>query len=797
MNSEAIQFQRLEKEMSRRVDRNSLFLLLLLTVPAVAMGIVLFLWPDVFWIAGIPYAVIGVLGAFATILLSIFLINRYRSHPRIFYLSSGLMALGIIDGFRALSSPGSSEYVWLHSLASVAVGVFFLLYIISEKTRFPVPSMTINRKMMAWWFGGAAASAFLVVMLTTVFVETLPAIVQYNRFTPVAWMANAIPIGLFLIVGIYCFRQYRKTGAHELFLYTAILTFLFQASEVFFFATIWSVIWWFWQALQLAIYLAVLGYVLREYIQTSDSLTVEINERKKIEETLRKADDDWRDSFNSLEEIMVIMDKDYKIENINSSGLAFLGKEKEAVIGERCYQSIHNKDQHCAYCPFQESLKSKKAASIERYDDLRGQHFFIKAAPIFDEQGEIIKFVYLMSDITERIKAAQKESMLQEELTMTSRLASIGEVASGIAHEINNPLTGVIAFAEMLKQMDVPENIIEAVEVINDGAVRVAGIVEKLLTFARQTKPGKEYMDINAVIKNNVEMRAYEMRTTNVKTTMELATDLPKTMANMGQLRQVFLNIIINAEQAMGKGHRGGNLHIKTEKATQKMIRVSFADDGPGINKDDIDKIFDPFFTTKGSSGGTGLGLSVSYGIIKEHGGKIFAESSAGMGTTFFIDLPIIAESKQPVTPEPSNQEPDKIKVSAAEIMVVDDEPQICRALERLLTANGHKVDAFSHAQTALQRLQVAKYDLILLDIRMPGMSGIEFYHHLKEIDPSLQQKVICITGDIISARNKTFLKQAGIPCVTKPFGIEALMSLVKTVLGGETDDAQVTYSYC
>lgn len=795
MNSKAIQFQRPEEKVSQRVDRNSLLLLLLLMVPAGVMVVVLFLWPDVFWIAEVPYAVIGVLGAFATILLSIFLINRYRSHPRIIYISSGLMALGIIDGFRALSSPGSPEFVWLHSLASIAAGVLFLLYIVSEKMRFSIPSMVTSRKMIGWWFGGTAAGAFLVVILTTVFAEALPAMMQENRFTPVAWTINAIPIGLFLIVGTYCFRQYRKTEAHELFLFTAILIFLFQASEVSYFATSWSVIWWFWQALQLTLYLAVLGYVLKEYIQTSDSLAVEVDERKKIEETLRKADDDWRNSFNSLEEIMLIMDKDYKIENINSSGLAFLGKEKEAVIGEKCYQSIHHKHQRCEFCPFQQTLKSKKVSSIERYDDLREKHFFIKAAPIFDEQGEVIKFVYLMSDITKRVKAELKERMLQQELTMTSRLASIGEVAAGIAHEINNPLTGVIAFAEMLKQMDVPENIIEAVEVINDGAVRVAGIVEKLLTFARQTRPDREYVDINAVIKNTIEMRAYEMRITNVKTTMELASDLPKTMANMGQLQQVFLNIIINAEQAMGKVPGGRNLRIKTEKATRSLIRVSFTDDGSGINEDDIDKIFDPFFTTKGSDGGTGLGLSVSYGIIKEHGGKIFVKSTAGKGTTFFIDLPIMAESKQSITSEPSSQEPSK--VSVARIMVVDDEPHICRALDRLLTEKGHKVDTLSQAQTALQQLQVAKYDLILLDIRMPGMDGIEFYHHLKEIDPSLQQKVICITGDVISASNKAFLEQARIPCVTKPFGIEALMSLVKSVLGGVNNDAQVSYSYC
>lgn len=777
----------------KRVDRNSLLLLLLLTLPAGIMAVVLLLWADKLWIAEISYIVIGILGSFAAVLLAVFIIARYRGQPGIPYISAGLMAIGIIDGFHAISPAGSNEFVWLHSFASIFGGLFFVLYVLSEVSHLPVPTIKTTTKGIDWFLGSVITAALLFGGLTIVFAQRLPAMVQEGQFTPIAWMINAVPITLFLFAGINLFRQYRKTGAQELFVFTAILIFLFQASEIFYFATLWSVSWWYWQALQFAVFLVVLVYVLKEYIQTSGSLAVEVDERKKVESALRKADEDWRNSFNSLEEVMLIINKDYSVEKVNSSGLMLLGKSKEEIINRKCYQVIHGEDKTCTYCPFQQTLKSRKAKSIERYDDLFEKHFSIKSAPIFDECGDIIKFVCLISDITQRIQAELKEKILQQELNLTSRLASIGEVAAGIAHEINNPLTSVIGFAQMLNQMDVPEDIKEGVEVINDGAERVARIVEKLLTFARRNKPDKEYADINSVVSNTLEMRLYEMRTNNIEVITELAFDLPRTMANVGQLQQVFLNIIINAEQAMTASRRAGKLFIKTERI-DSSIRISIADNGPGIAQDNIDKLFDPFFTTKDADGGTGLGLSISYGIINEHGGKIYAKSTAGEGATFIIELPIVAETRQPEMKEPPSKEAEK--VSGAKIMVVDDEPNICRALDRLLSREEYQVEAISSAQKALQKLSSEKYDVILFDIKMPGMNGIEFYNQMKKIAPSLQQKVICITGDVVSAGNKAFLDKTGIPYITKPFGVNELIRHVESVLGGKTYDAQVTYSY-
>ena len=497
--------------------------------------------------------------------------------------------------------------------------------------------------------------------------------------------------------------------------------------------------------------------------------------------------------FDSLEDVMLIIDRDYSIDNINSSGLALLGKSREEVKGQKCYHAIHGETEPCEFCPFTQTLRTGEAQSIERYDESFGKHFCIKSTPMLDEHGEVARFVYSMSDTTERVDAEAKEKKLQQELSLTSRLATIGRVAAGVTHEINNPLTGVIAFAEMLMQMDVPENMKEAVEVIHDGANRVVGIVDKLLTFGRRDRAEKEYADINAIITNTLAMRSYEMRTNDVRVTTHLAADLPRTMTNVGQLQQVFLNIIINAEQAMTNSPQQGELTITTERVDDR-IRVSVADNGPGIPEDVIDKLFDPFFTTRDEDGGTGLGLSISYGIIKEHGGEIHIRSVVGRGAAFIVDLPIIAVVEQLEVAEPPGKEHGEL--AGARILVVDDEPHICRALDRLLTQKGHRVEITSSPLVALEMLSEARYDLVLLDLKMPGMSGIELFDRMKDISPSLQQKVVCMTGDTISARNEAFLHQTGIPCVAKPFGVDELMRQVKLVLEGETKDAQVTYSH-
>ena len=326
---------------------------------------------------------------------------------------------------------------------------------------------------------------------------------------------------------------------------------------------------------------------------------------------------------------------------------------------------------------------------------------------------------------------------------------------------------------------DLPQDIKGDVEVIHHGAQRVASIINRLLTFSRQQKPERKYVDINQIIETTLALQAYELKTNNIKVTRRLADDLPQTMADPGQLQQVFLNLIINAATEMKLAHGKGKLQIKTE-VVDNIIRISFKDDGPGIAQKNIKRIFDPFFTTREVGEGTGLGLSICYGIIAEHNGKIYVRSQSGKGATFIVELPIIPNEELLPLAEPAAK---PAKPITGRILVVDDELSIRQLLRRILVSEGHQVDTVSSAATALNKLSSEEYDLILLDIKLPGMSGIEFYNHLKQIDSPLTERVIFVTGDIMSPDTKKFLTAVKASYIRKPFNIKQLNEAINPIL--------------
>ena len=243
----------------------------------------------------------------------------------------------------------------------------------------------------------------------------------------------------------------------------------------------------------------------------------------------------------------------------------------------------------------------------------------------------------------ERLETERKR--VEEQLLITDRLASVGELASGIAHELNNPLTSVIGFSQLLLGRDIPDDIKEDIKVIYSEARRAAEVMKNLLIFARKHTSVKQLVNINSVIEKVLALRAYEQRVENIQVITHLAPDLPEIMADYFQLQQVFLNIIINAEHFMLEAHQRGTLIITTQ-LIGNTIKASFTDDGPGITKENLGHLFDPFFTTKEVGRGTGLGLSICHGIITEHSGRIYAESESGKGATFVVELPIPVDNK-------------------------------------------------------------------------------------------------------------------------------------------------------
>jgi PAS domain S-box-containing protein len=354
--------------------------------------------------------------------------------------------------------------------------------------------------------------------------------------------------------------------------------------------------------------------------------------------------------FDMAGTMLLAVDAKGKVSAINKKGCEILEYEDSDIIGKDWFNNFTPERMRAeARSIFKRIIKGE----IEHFEYVEGFAVLSKSGReklvrwhnsiIKNERGKIIGILRSGEDITELRRMEEERKLLEQKAQLSSRLASIGELASGVAHEINNPLTGVIGYTQfLLDRKDIPDNVKDDLNIINEGAQRVASIVKRLLAFARQTKPARTHVDINSLINDVLQLRAYHFQANNITVATALDSALPITMADAGQLQQVFLNLIINAETEMKLAHNEGKLLITTEKAGN-TIHVSFKDNGPGIPKENLEKIFDPFFTTREVGEGTGLGLSICYGIVKEHNGRIWAESERGKGATFIVELPVVA----------------------------------------------------------------------------------------------------------------------------------------------------------
>jgi PAS domain S-box-containing protein len=360
---------------------------------------------------------------------------------------------------------------------------------------------------------------------------------------------------------------------------------------------------------------------------------IDITERKQAEERLEQAAQEWRITFDSITDIISIHDKDNRIVRINKAMADLVKKTPQELVGQFCHEVMHGTKDPPANCPHLLTIKSGKPAVLEMFNPNFEAYFHESTSPLFNEKGEVSGSVIVARDVTQ-------QKRMEEQLILTDRLASIGELSSGIAHELNNPLTSVIGFSQLLIQGNVPDNIKEDLSIIYSEAQRAAVIVKNLLTFARKHAPVTQLSQINIVIEDVLRLRSYEQRVNNIEVEKHLAAALPEIMMDPFQIQQVFLNIIVNAEFAMLEAHQRGKLVITTEKS-DGVVKITFADDGPGITEANLKRIFNPFFTTKEVGKGTGLGLSICHGIITEHGGKIYVRSVNGQGAAFIVELPL------------------------------------------------------------------------------------------------------------------------------------------------------------
>jgi two-component system NtrC family sensor kinase len=345
-----------------------------------------------------------------------------------------------------------------------------------------------------------------------------------------------------------------------------------------------------------------------------------------------KGKKEWEATFDAISDCLFIYDKNYTILRANKATAELLGTTPDKLIGRKCYTILHNFTQPCSGCPTTKTLKTKSIAFAEMDFGPGAGVYHIWTYPILDEKGAIQAIVEYKKDVTE-------QKLMEEQLVQSTKLAAVGELATNIAHEINNPLTSVLGYTSFLqKRMGQNSQLRHDLQIIENEAKRARAIVRNLLDFARQAPLRTELVDINQVVTDTVDLVKPLAQNASIKIEINLHKSLPAIWIDVNQIKQVFLNLINNAITAMPKG---GTLKIVTERSRSFAV-IKFIDTGIGIPAKHLTKVFDPFFTTKSEGKGTGLGLSISYRIVQEHGGTITVRSKEGQGSEFAVRLPLV-----------------------------------------------------------------------------------------------------------------------------------------------------------
>ncbi len=504
-------------------------------------------------------------------------------------------------------------------------------------------------------------------------------------------------------------------------------------------------------------------------------------ENARLFQVVSRSQKEWETTFDAMQDCVSVHDTTGKIIRANVALAKRLKTSPPKMIGKCCSEIYNPAQLSFGPCRHMDALQSENLVVEEFELGTMGGTFQISVSPWYDKNNRLVGSIHVAKDVS-------NEKLLRQQLIQSEKLSAIGELISGIAHELNNPLTGVMGYSQLLQlRKDLDERARDSLLKINNLALRCQKIVQNLLSFARKQKPERTLANVNDILERAVELRNYELSVNNIEIVRELDRNLPKTIADAHQLQQVFLNVITNAEHAMLQAHGRGRLAIRSRTDAQNnRIVVEILDDGPGIPEAQLSKIFDPFFTTKEVGKGTGLGLSLSYGIIKEHGGNIYARSRLGDGATFIIEIPIIGKISDDVAVFPQLM-PQALQfdnlVRNKRILIVDDEKYILDFFIEIFKMFPMQVDTAADGRAAMEKLKGIDYDLVITDFKMPNMSGRELFQWIKEKRPLLAKRIIFVTGDTVSTETRLFFENNCNLYLAKPFKIEEVKEVIQQTL--------------
>jgi two-component system NtrC family sensor kinase len=508
-----------------------------------------------------------------------------------------------------------------------------------------------------------------------------------------------------------------------------------------------------------------------------DLLSVSL-ENAELVETLRQAEWRFRTLFRAAPDAVFTVLQSGRIREANDAVRDVTGSDPLQVVGRPVIDLVVEADR--------EKLQVALDATFE------GAPTRVEVAFQNETRGTPIRRVVALA--MSRLPEADPPSVLLVGRDMTSeremrirlmesdRLAAVGELVAGVAHEVNNPLSSISAFAQLLlRDGGLTAAQRDSIEVIKSETLRASQVVKDLLAFARRSEPQREPLDLNGVVSRTLRLRGYQLTSSKVNVETDLAPELPAVVGDARQIQQVCLNLVTNAIQAMAT-LGGGTLFVSTRSEGPHVV-LDMRDTGPGIPELARAHIFEPFFTTKGEGEGTGLGLSVSYGIITAHAGKIEVASTSPAGTTLRVKLPAGHEAASDDTARDSGGLVLRSPLSGIRLLFIDDEATLRLGVQAFGELRGFTVLTAADGIEGLNMVRTGSVDAIVCDLRMPGMDGAAFHERLRRERPGLAARTVFITGDVVTTTGRMApIKQ---PVLTKPFAFEKLEETLVALMRG------------
>ncbi|MDF3127591.1 response regulator [Kiritimatiellaeota bacterium B1221] len=497
-------------------------------------------------------------------------------------------------------------------------------------------------------------------------------------------------------------------------------------------------------------------------------------------------------AIEQIEDTVIVIHLDGTIEYVNPAFKKTSGYDPEDILGQSISQLFGDEEHPEMFAQLQETLKAGKVwrGRIEQKCK-NGTSYTVEStiSPVSGQDGKLINFVAVNRDITDHLRIQNEKNTLQEQLVQSQKLESVGRLAAGIAHDFNNMLSVILGYAQIIQcriKKDTP--LYNEVKHIEDAAQRSAVLTRQLLAFSRRQTLQMSATELNKIVLG-IEPMLRRVIAENIELKFKLTSSTTRVIVDPAQMEQVIMNLVVNAKDAMP---RGGIILIESklievDKAYTKWqpdlpighyVQLVITDNGCGISPDLIENIFEPFFTTKEVGDGTGLGLSMVYGIIKQCEGSIQAYSEMGRGTAFKIFLPLSCEESLPEITTPTLLPPQSEK--QYHILVVEDEKFIRNLMATLIPQMGHQVTVASSGREALRLIEDQKFipDLLITDVVMPNMSGIDLIAQARKLIPNLKYLYMSGYTDHSIATHGTL--EPGSPFIHKPFTLSELTTKVE-----------------